>query len=370
MSQIHKQSFSTRLIHFIIAILISLVTITCLSHTVHADGYDFTEGDPAAKGSIELLGGPTWARSGVTFYLVDELGKYVGARPVVYTTTYEGFIDRNGRPLDDENIRVSGRLFPIEPKVYKRGAIDLWGAPWDRDGNYRGIEIREWLLETRDDGHTRAAKLIKDEWGEDYAIRWEDKEVFLVFESVGWNNIYSNGVNTGVCIAGEADFWAAYQYYLEYQGLTSPIGDPMVNRYTNDIYQHAMILSGAPETEKMGLRPTPTRSGKQTNDYLRHYMNGWGMGVVWNEPDYINTYDKSQGSPGPAEDPMPDKVGTKTIVKGYYTENEDTGKKTSDGVYVQKETSKNINIMDEPEYELVEWGVSLYPTETYYLKIK
>ena len=362
--QTHKKSLLHKLLILIITLMISMFVIptfvSTLSTTVHAEGYDFDEGDPAAKGSASLLGGPTWARSGVEFYLVDEYGKYVGLKPVMYTTLYDGFVDRNGNQLSPANIRVSSRMFSLSYDRLYTGAIDKWGPPWGEGGNLRGVEIREWLTTTEGE-HTRAANLIAGTWGTEWAKKYENKEVFLVFEAVGWNNIYCNGVNTGECIAGPAKFWAFYYSYLQAQGLSGPKGDSKINLYTHDIYQHCMILTGAPETEKMGLKPTPTRSGKQESDFLMHYMNGWGMGVVWCEPNAINTYSEEEGSPGKAEDPIkdPTKAGTKNIVKGYYTENETTGEKTSNGVFIQRGTSKLINIMDEPEYQVVQWDMSM-----------
>lgn len=85
---------------------------------------------------------------------------------------------------------------------------------------------------------------------------------------------------------------------------------------------------------------------------------GLAMVVLSNELEAINTYDPSEGSPGKAEDPNPGKVGTTTIVKGYYTEDELTQTKISDGVYTQPNTTNKINIMEEPEYQLVSWNIS------------
>lgn len=340
------------------AVVIALAIFLLLPSTEVQAGYDFVEGDPTAKGSTEIKGGPQWDRSGVIFYLVDEYGHSVGPKPVCYTTSYEGFVDRNGRKIDDSNIRIMSRLLLVKPSKIGVGAVDKWGPPWDAAGNLRGIEIREWLLSTSDGGHTRAAWLIAEEFGQEYAEKWENKELYLVFESIGWNNVYCLGRNMGLMIAGTNHVWGGYQWYLEQNGKTSPTGDSQVNKYTNNIYQHAFILTGQPETTKMGFTAAVSTGGLVTNDVSRHYMNGLGVGVVWNEVQAINTYSPSQGSPGKAEDPHPDKIGQCTIIKGYYTENLDTGVKTSDGVYVQKETTNKIMISDEPEYKVVSWSTS------------
>ena len=363
--QTHKKSLLHKLLILIITLMLSMFVlptfVSTLSTTVHADDWDFDEGDPSVAGTRSREGGPTWARSGVIFYLVDEYGKYVGEYPIAYTTLESGFVDRNGKQLSPRNIRIGARMIILQPNKVKTGAINKWGPPWGESGELRGVEIREWLVTTESDGHSRAANLIYDEFGKDWAIKYENKEVFLVFEAVGWNNVYVDGINTGMCLAGTAKLWPGYYSYLNYNGFPNTKGDGVINLYTHDKYQHCMILTGEEETDKMGLRPTPTKGGKQENGFLMKYMNGWGMGVVWCEPDAINTYAEEAGSPGPAEDPKnnPTKVGVKNIVKGYYTLNETTGEKISNGVYTRKEVSRYINIMDEPEYRVVKWDMSM-----------
>ena len=363
--QTHKKSLIHKLLILIITLMISMFVlptfVSNISTTVYADDWDFDEGDPSVAGTRSREGGPTWARSGVIFYLVNESGNYVGVKPVAWTTLESGFVDRNGKQLSPKNIRIGSRMLVLSPDRIFTGAINLWGPPWGENGELRGAEIREWLVTTADNGHSRAANLVQEIFGTEWAIKYENKEVFLVFEAVGWNNVYIDGINTGMCLAGTSKVWPSYYFYLNYNGFTNTKGDGVINLYTHDRYQHCMILTGSPETEKMGLRPTPTRGGKQENELLMQFMSGWGMGVVWCEPDAINTYAKEAGSPGPAEDPKnnPTKVGTKNIVKGYYTLNEDTGEKTSDGVYIRKEVSRYINIMDEPEYKVVQWDVSM-----------
>ncbi|MBR5317734.1 MAG: hypothetical protein IKU39_07560 [Lachnospiraceae bacterium] len=71
----HKQSFLNKLLTILITVILSLMFIQTFTTPVYAEGYDFDEGDPAAKGSAAILGGPSWSRSGVVFYLVDEFGK-------------------------------------------------------------------------------------------------------------------------------------------------------------------------------------------------------------------------------------------------------------------------------------------------------
>ena len=91
---------------------------------------------------------------------------------------------------------------------------------------------------------------------------------------------------------------------------------------------------------------------------------GLAMMVLAVTQDAVNTYSIAEGSPGKAEDPAdnPNKQGICIIVKGYYTENEETGEKTSDGVFVREEVTNIINISEEPEYELVEWDISTTKT--------
>lgn len=63
------------LIKYFVLLVISIMLVSTFTTPIYAEGYDFDEGDPAAKGSASILGGPSWSRSGVVFYLVDEFGK-------------------------------------------------------------------------------------------------------------------------------------------------------------------------------------------------------------------------------------------------------------------------------------------------------
>ena len=87
--------------------------------------------------------------------------------------------------------------------------------------------------------------------------------------------------------------------------------------------------------------------------------HGVGMLVIKAKDDAtIKTYWEPNGSPGKPEPAKPNKTGTCAIVKGYYEENETTGVKTSLGVFSEKDTTNNIQICEEPGFELVRWDIS------------
>ena len=137
--------------------------------------------------------------------------------------------------------------------------------------------------------------------------------------------------------------------------------------YLNKVAPFAEMINSGDIGEEIGfIAWTGATGSKITNAQVKGSNNAAGLAtiVISAGETSINTYDPAQGSPGKAEDPNPGKVGTKTIVKGYYTEDEKTGTKTSDGVFTQPNTTNKINIMEEPEYQLVSWNISTSePTE-------
>lgn len=132
--------------------------------------------------------------------------------------------------------------------------------------------------------------------------------------------------------------------------------------FLNNVAPFAEYVQVGSHGEKAGFKAW---TGSTHADYRLSESDldshGLALAVFKVKSDTINTYSPPQGSPGKAEDPNPGKTGTTTIVKGYYTENEETGEKVSDGVYTQPNTTNKINIMEEPEYQLVSWNISTAP---------
>ena len=335
---------------------------------VHASYESMTENDPMGKGSTSYAGGISYTRTGWTFYLLDLEGGGVMHPHAV--TSYGPITTDAGDPLPSNNIFIKGRRGSYKMPPISIGAP--WGPPFDINANFRGDEVREWLMTTRDDGHTRAAALIANTWGTEYAKQWENKELVLVFEPFMWYHMHvynekGQSVQSGRWICATSYWLGLIQMGPQSRGEMDEYGTYAYKRYTNGVLPNCMVLHPDPILKGLRLDPAP-HGGYVTNNEMAWAVTeywqqgkgnpGWGMGLVYCDVPAINTYDKNQGSPGPAEDPKPDKVGTKTIVKGYYTENETTGEKTSDGVYIQKDTTYTITIMDETEYKVERWDIS------------
>ena len=131
----------------------------------------------------------------------------------------------------------------------------------------------------------------------------------------------------------------------------------LFSRYTRNISCFAEML----EENETGFTIYTGATHKDirlSDDVIK--SKGVSMFILSASSDSINTYSPPEGSPGPAENPgdNPTKQGNCTIVKGYYTEDELTQTKISDGVYTQPNTTNKINIMEEPEYQLVSWNIS------------
>ena len=136
-------------------------------------------------------------------------------------------------------------------------------------------------------------------------------------------------------------------------------GDPGIfSSYTNKIACFSEYIGQGKAGEKAGYKPwTRATDSKISDSDVWNY--GVGMLVIKAKDDAtIKTYWEPNGSPGKPEPAKPNKTGTCAIVKGYYEENETTGVKTSLGVFCEKDTTNNIQIMDEPGFELVRWDIS------------
>lgn len=330
--------------------------------------------------------GVSFRRTGWLFYLVDENGNDVTA-PELVTTTALGIYDSY-----DANLLSKGNY---EFGLYTRNGREwntskaIFVAPWnfgpfDDDQNGKGAELKEWLLNDDPNGHKAAANFILKSWDQKLAEKWENKEVFLVFEAVAWHGIskWNNEKGASEYIG---KYWLGTTrmlgYYQEYinpinvfpkEPLVNLRGDSYRREFTNCVYQNCIKLENKPEVVKMGFdvnlrvgtkAHTSTTSGLFYNKEFSDAKTGYGIGIVWNDVPIIKTYDPPNGSPGNPENPEPNKTGTKNIVKSYYTEvkDKDTGlvtKYIDDGTYYVENCTQNIQILNEPEYKIVEWKIS------------
>ena len=347
--QLQHPKFKPKLLIFLLAVLIMIQTITIHYQPpleVCAAGGTMTDGSVnPTRGNVP--GGAKYDRTGWLFWLADEDG---GNRSTVMCAICNsaGIIDRNGNPLPAENIHLQNRFGDLPVMLaYK---VPSFGTPFTEGGDGRGTEVKEYLLQDNN-GNKRAYKLISNFWGEEEALKWNQRERVLVFECVYWNMVYENGVGTGIWQCGTANWWGEYQHA---NGINADdVGDTWINKYTNNLYAHCVQFE--PGIPSIGIT-AGSQAGLVTNSEMANKSLGYGIGVVWNDNNSIRTYDPSQGSPGKPE-PREGKEGLCNIVKGYYKESAN-GSKESLGVYSEQLVTNNIIVCEEPEFELVSWDVS------------
>lgn len=156
-------------------------------------------------------------------------------------------------------------------------------------------------------------------------------------------------------------------------GAYKSIGQPVLGTLPNLLdYRNNTLHSNTNCFDSYVREVIPKSERIEKNDCgFTAYTGGWKMsegdipkyGVAMmiihcKDDATIKTYWEPNGSPGKPEPAKPNKTGTCAIVKGYYEENETTGVKTSLGVFCEKDTTNNIQIMDEPGFELVRWDIS------------
>lgn len=353
--QRYKPKIKQRLLLFLIAFVLSITAIlmTQSPTLIYADS--MTESETPGVGASDMGTGISYTRTGWLFYLTYPDG--TEASPVKAAFSYDNrFMDTAGNPVNNRALitRMGTRY-----SDYDAMTINVsWGPPFDSNGNFRGDDVRNFF-ETDDngDGHVRAYEFIQVNWDEEWANKWESKEVYLVFEPFYWARLIRDGKTTGYWWAGTSMRWGLVQHYMGINAEDE--GDPISKRYTNDIYDNCVILSDCEEIREMGLNAPPhnrivKNSESMTND------NGWGIGVLWHEPEGIHTYNRVD-SPGDPETNDPPRNGTCSIVKGYYTEYK-TGntvtKLTNDGTFYTTMCTNEIFIDDEPEYQIERWNIS------------
>lgn len=156
-------------------------------------------------------------------------------------------------------------------------------------------------------------------------------------------------------------------------GAYKSIGQPILGTLPNLLdYRNNTLHSNTNCFDSYVREVIPKSERIEKNDCgFTAYTGGWKMsegdipkyGVAMmiihcKDDATIKTYWEPNGSPGKPEPAKPNKTGTCAIVKGYYEENETTGVKTSLGVFCEKDTTNNIQICEEPGFELVRWDIS------------
>ena len=347
---------------------LALTLILFIQHPllVHAAGGSMTATDVAGGSLNDVGGGPTYVHSGYIFYLVDTKGNEVTGVRAMTSYSWMPIQDSKGNEISKSNVAMVSRKGTEASGNVVMGAPFPCGSPFGSDGSGNGDEIKAWLLAKAENGHTNAANFIRKMFSTYHAEKWEKKEVYLVYEVVGWNHLYKDKKSTGIWFCGTTSRFGIVQNALNINA--DGKGDSTINRYTNNIYPNCMKLEDCKEIRAMGYK-APTHSGIVSNKEMGTRAevfsgtcnNGWGIGVVWNEESkVIHTYD-SINSPGEPEKAEGDKKGTSNIVKCYYTEKKENGvvkELINDGTFTREQCTNKISIDNEPEYQIEKWVVS------------
>lgn len=318
-----KRKFHILIFALTIISITAALLCTKASITTYADA--MTEQEPAGQPTDGLGTGISYRHTGWLFYLVNPDGTEASDVRAIESYDY-GITTETGEPIANSSmalITINGTKF----KNY--GSIETnapWGPPFDEDANFRGNEVQQWLKSDPDgDGHTQAAGIIAKQWGESAALKWESKEVYLVFEPFYWGRLIKNGETTGYWWCGTAPRWGIIQHLFHIDPIGDE-GDPITRKYTNNVFPNCVTLEDCPEIQAMGLN-APTHGGKLSNtemytgNGLARNVEGYGIGIVWNEGFQTTADEPLQPTPHSAPN---ESTGTTTIIKSYRTRNAET----------------------------------------------
>lgn len=350
--------------------------------------------DGNIRGMTGYPGGPLDTRTGWMYYLVgksDKTGNMVQKSDTRITVcNHNGIVDRNGNKVPESNIflktvfggKVKSSKLPKITKTLPNGkkyteyVQPSWGKPFESNGNGRGKEVKQYLIELPDKDKdnpkkSKAYGLVKRAWGKKWADKWLNEDVALVFEPFYWHCVYIGEKPTGVWVCGTSHTIGKYQ--LDNQADIGVKGASGINLFTNYFYAGCVMLQTRKSGKKtIGLQPQnrltktePSYNDKLDNETLADFTKGYGIGAVWSDGDTaIDTYD-GKNSPGYAEDTTKDKSkqGKSTIYKRYWEKKvlngEVTYKKYRDDDFITKNTSPKITVTDEEDkganYKLIGW---------------
>lgn len=321
-----------------IGISIPSIKVYATSETGPTDG-NADEGE-SDRASGEYSGGPSYAKTGWVMYIVDKNGAPVS--DAVYISCGG---EPQGTPL------MTTRLGGLNPRqvagpVPWASATGANGAPFDNDQDFKGIDIKDWML--TDDGSGTSTQnwfnVVGNIWGEDKAIAMAKNNHSLILEPFYWMTV------DGIAVCATDKNWGMYLSIVYGAGNYGP--QPFT-LFTNTIFPQCARFN----YPQFGLQISPIYS-KVTNAEMVTYA--LGIESITPKNSAIHTYWPDHGSPGNPEPRDPGKRGTCNIVKGYYKENLTTGAKeiVGDGVYYELDVTSNIIVSGEPNFELVEWRVT------------
>lgn len=335
-----------KMIPLLIALIISMfIPLLSDSLVVYAEGGSMTDEDANPTGQVN--GGPSSARTGYLYYLIDTNNNPVGE---VKAVASQAITKKDGTEIPKSNIKLISR-YGVQSKPYRVG-FD-WDPPYDLDGNGHGSDVKQFMLEDYG-GKPRAYSLIEANWGTEKADLWYGRELYLVFEPFYWHCIHKDNRATNLWYCTTAYYWGAIQSKL---GLPET-GEPLINKYTNGLYNYCVMLEDCQEIRDLGYTAPAGGTWKRTNAEMNTKNLGNGIGIIWNEDSMIHTYWQPNGSPGDPEPSDPPKDGMMNIVKSYYTDINNGESYTNDGTFYTADCTNTISIDNEPEYQIVSWEIT------------
>lgn len=340
-----KQKIILLLITLIFSMFIPLISEPLKAYAV--DGSMTDEDSGGASGIVD--GGPTYARTGYLFYLIDTNNSQISTTEAVVS---QAIAKKDGTAITNGNILLESRY---GVKAASANIGFPWQPPFTSDGNGHGSDVKQYMLDDYG-GKPYAYSLIELNWGGTLADQWYNKEAYLVFEPIYWHCIHKNNRSTGIWYCTTAYYWGAIQSKL---GLPET-GEPLIRKYTNGVYNYCVMLEDCQEVRDLGYTAPDSGTWLRTNAQMNTKNLGNGIGIIWNEDtdSLIHTYWQPNGSPGKPELSNPPKNGMMNIVKSYYTEKNNGLSYTDDGTFYTLNCTSNISIDQEPEYKIVSWKIT------------
>lgn len=342
----YKQHIKTKILPLLLALIFSIFIPLTEPLITHASGGSMTDESAYPTGQVD--GGPMSARTGYLFYLIDTNNNPVGD---VKAVASQEIVKKDGTAIPNGNILLKSR-YGVQV-IGKPGIGFDWDPPFDSSGNGHGSDVKQKMLEDYN-GKPYAYSLIEENWGTEKADQWYSRELYLVFEPFYWHCIHKNNRATGIWYCTTAYYWGEVQSKL---GLPET-GEPLINKYTNGLYNYCVMLEDCQEIRDLGYIAPASGTWKRTNTEMNTKNLGNGIGIIWNEDSLIHTYWKPNGSPGDPEPSDPPKDGVFNIVKSYYTDINNGASYTNDGTFFTPNCTNTISIDDEPEYKIVSWKVT------------
>jgi hypothetical protein len=246
----------------LIFLILALFLIIGHPYVVHAaDGNG--DSDDGGTSTKAIVNGPSAAKQFWLVYITDESGAVQSDVVLIKSADFSCTSTFLATRPEHGNCIPYSRVFT--------GTEIGWS--FDSQGRGRGTEIKNYLKGKDDNGtgQPRAYTFIETYWGTQMAEDWVSNQWYLVLENGLWCNIYINGVNQNTSFAGTAYGWGYLQSLLG-EGMEK--GDPLINRYTNNILPNSSKL----QFSQTGLAK-PTSSGKISNDLMK--TEGYGCLIIW-----------------------------------------------------------------------------------------